>query len=75
MWYFRPILDSAIADVKAGEPTGRNYTPYGRMKEGGSDIVFSSDVPPAEAVAAMEERRAAIKAGEFEVPIDMSEPQ
>jgi len=29
---------------------------------------------PAEAVAAMEERRAAIKAGEFEVVIDFTEP-
>jgi basic membrane protein A len=75
MWYFRPILDAAIADVKAGEPTGRNYTSYGLMKEGGSDIVFVSDVPPAAAVAAMEERRAAIKAGEFEVPINMAEPR
>jgi len=75
MWYFRPILDAAIEDVKAGEPTGRNYTPYGLMKEGGSDIVFVADVAPADAVAAMEERRAAIKAGEFEVPINMAEPQ
>lgn len=75
MWYFRPILDAAIADVRAGEPTGRNYTPYSLMAEGGSDIVYQESVPPAEAVEAMEARRAEIKAGDFEVPVDMEEPK
>lgn len=76
MWYFRPILDAAIADVEAGEPVAKNYTdPYSFMAEGGSDIVYSADAAPAEAVEAMEARRAEIKAGEFEVPVDMEEPQ
>ncbi|MCT7373531.1 BMP family protein [Chelativorans salis] len=74
MWYFRPLLDAATADVVAGNPTGKNYTPLSLMKDGGSDIVYLADAAPAEAVATMEERRAAIKAGEFEVPIDMEEP-
>ncbi len=62
MWYFRPILDAAIADVAAGNPVGRNYTSYGLMKEGGSDIVFVKGVAPADAEAAMEAKRAEIKA-------------
>jgi basic membrane protein A len=74
MWYFRPFLDAAVADVRAGNPTGRNYTPYSLMKEGGNDIVFTAAMVPADAIPAMEERRAAIKAGAFEVPIDFSEP-
>lgn len=74
MWYFRPLLDAALADVAAGNPTGKNYTPLSLMKDGGSDIVYVADAAPAEAVAAMEERRAAIRAGEFEVPINMEEP-
>lgn len=74
MWYFRPILDAALADVRADEPTGKNYTPYSVMAEGGNDILFDAELVPADAVEAMEERRRAIKAGEFEVPIDMSEP-
>ncbi|WP_265519365.1 BMP family protein [Nitratireductor luteus] len=74
MWYFRPLLDAAMADVAAGNPTGKNYTPLSLMKDGGSDIVYVAEAAPTEAVAAMEGRRAAIKAGEFEVPIDMEEP-
>ncbi|MGR3585794.1 MAG: BMP family ABC transporter substrate-binding protein, partial [Pseudooceanicola nanhaiensis] len=74
MWYFRPLLDAALADKAAGEPTGRNYTPYCLMKEGGNDIVYSEDMVPAEAIGPMEEARAAIKAGELEVPIDFNEP-
>ncbi len=74
MWYFRPILDAAIADTEAKNGTGKNYTPYSMMQEGGNDIVFAESMVPAEAVAAMEERRAAIKAGEFEVVIDFTEP-
>ncbi|RAI03976.1 BMP family ABC transporter substrate-binding protein [Acuticoccus sediminis] len=74
MWYFRPILNAAMDDVKAGNPVGKNYTPFSLMVHGGNDITFVEDMVPADAVAAMEERRAAIKAGEFEVPIDFSEP-
>lgn len=74
LWNFRPILNAALADVAAGKPVGRDYTAYGLMKEGGSDIVYEKGVAPAEAEAAMEERRAAIKSGSFEVPQDTKEP-
>lgn len=74
LWNFRPILDAAIADAAAGNVTGRDYTAYGLMKEGGSDITFVEGEAPADAIAAMEEVRAQIKAGTFEVPQDMNEP-
>jgi len=74
MWYFKPLLMAAVADKLAGNTTGRDYTPYCLMKEGGNDIVFSPAMVPAEAIGPMEEVRAAIKAGTFEVPVDMSEP-
>lgn len=74
IWYFRPILDAAIADVRAGNPTGKDYTPFSLMIHGGNDITFQEDMVPADAIPAMEERRAAIKAGDFEVEIDTSEP-
>jgi basic membrane lipoprotein Med (substrate-binding protein (PBP1-ABC) superfamily) len=45
------------------------------MKEGGSDIVYVKGVAPAEAEAAMEAKRAEIKAGTFEVAKNMEEPK
>lgn len=75
MWYFRPILDAAVADVNAGTAVGKSYTAFGLMKDGGSDIVYVKGVAPADAEAAMEAKRADIKAGKFEVPIMMEEPK
>jgi len=74
MWYFRPILDAAVADVRSGNSVAKVYTSFGLMVEGGSDIVYSENVPPAAAVEAMEARRAEIKAGSFVVPVDMEDP-
>lgn len=75
MWNFRPILDAAIADVKAGNPTGKDYTPFSLMKEGGNDIVYVKGVAPAEVEAKMEARRAEIKAGTFKVEPNPAEPK
>jgi basic membrane protein A and related proteins len=75
MWYFRPILNAAVADAAAAKPVGRSYTAYGLMKEGGSDIVYVKGVAPADAEAAMEKVRADIKAGSFEVPRIPDQPK
>lgn len=75
LWNFRPILNAAIADVIAGKPTGRDYTAYGLMKNGGSDISYVKGVAPADAEAAMEAKRAEIKAGTFEVAKNTAEPK
>ena len=75
IWGFRPILNAAISDAQAGKPAGNNYTAFGLMKEGGSDIAYVKGVAPADAEAAMEARRAEIKAGTFEVPRNMEEPK
>ena len=75
MWYFRPILNAAIADVKAGTPTGKDYTPFSLMKEGGNDIVYVKGSAPAEVEAKMEARRAEIKAGTFKIEPNPAEPK
>nr|MDX8321230.1 BMP family protein [Agrobacterium sp. rho-8.1] len=75
LWNFRPILNAALADIAAGKPTGRAYTSYGLMKEGGSDIVYVKNTAPTEAETAMEAIRTKIKAGTFEVPKMMEEPK
>ncbi len=74
LWSFRPLMDAALADALAGNPTGINYTPLSLMEDGGNDISYVASVPPADAVAEMEEVRAAIKAGTFEVPRNFEEP-
>ncbi|PWL17519.1 BMP family ABC transporter substrate-binding protein [Falsochrobactrum shanghaiense] len=74
MWYFRPILNAAIADVKAGQPTGKDYTDFSKMKEGGNDIVYVKGVATEDAEAKMEARRAEIKAGTFTVEPNTAEP-
>ena len=74
MWYFRPLLDAALEDVRAGKPVANSYTAYGLMVDGGSDIIYTESIPPADAVEAMETRRAEIKAGTFEVPLNMEDP-
>ncbi|MBT9383824.1 BMP family protein [Pseudooceanicola sp. CBS1P-1] len=74
MWSFRPLLDAALADVGAGNPVGKNYTPLSLMKDGGSDIKYVEGVAPEAAVKKMLETRAAIMAGEFEVPRNFEAP-
>lgn len=74
IWNFRPTVDAIVADVSAGKPVGRDYTEYSFMKYGGNDIIFVAEEVPADAVAAMEAKKAAIKSGEFQVQIDEKEP-
>jgi basic membrane protein A and related proteins len=75
LWGFRPILNAAISDVSAGKPVGKDYTAFGLLKEGGSDIAYVKGVAPADAEAAMEAKRAEIKSGAFEVPRITDEPK
>ncbi|ASP86936.1 BMP family protein [Sinorhizobium meliloti] len=75
LWGFRPILNAAIADVSAGKPVGKDYTAFGLLKEGGSDVAYVKGVAPADAEAAMEAKRAEIKSGAFEVPRITHEPK
>jgi basic membrane protein A len=74
MWYFRPILDGAIADVKSGAKTGKDYSPFSFMKAGGNDIVFVDSMVDPASVGPMKAKREAIKAGTFTVPVNPAEP-
>ena len=74
IWSFRPLLNAALADAVAGQPTAKNYTPLSLMKDGGNDILYVKGVAPAEAEAEMEAMRARIKAGEFDVPRNFNPP-
>ena len=74
IWNYRPTIEAIVADIVAGNPVGRDYTEYSFMKYGGNELIFVAEEVPADAVPAMEEKKAAIAAGSFEVPIDANEP-
>ncbi|RST81938.1 BMP family ABC transporter substrate-binding protein [Aquibium carbonis] len=78
LWHFEPTLDKAIAEVKAGTFTAADYGVYSFMKEGGCSIAplgtFEGKVP-AEAMALVAEKEAAIKDGSFTVEINDDEPK
>jgi basic membrane protein A and related proteins len=74
IWNFRPTIDAIVADVVAKKPVGRDYTEYSFMKYGGNELVYVAAEVPADAVPAMEAKKAAIASGAFEVPIDDKEP-
>ncbi|KPQ14676.1 MAG: nucleoside-binding protein [Rhodobacteraceae bacterium HLUCCO18] len=74
IWNYGPTIAAIVADVQAGNPVGRDYTEYSFMEYGGNELIYVSDMVPAEAVPAMEAKKAMIEAGEFEVPIDADEP-
>ncbi|MEQ8968041.1 MAG: BMP family protein [Azospirillaceae bacterium] len=74
VWNFKPIVDAAVADAAAGNPTGKDYSEFSFMAHGGNDIVFAESMVPAEAVERVMAKREEIMSGAFEVPIDDSEP-
>lgn len=74
VWNYGPTVAAVVADVEAGTPVGRDYTEYSFMRYGGNDILFVPEEVPADAVPAMEAKRADIMSGAFEVPIDADEP-
>jgi basic membrane lipoprotein Med (substrate-binding protein (PBP1-ABC) superfamily) len=77
LWHFEPTMNAAIAAVKGGTFKADNYGVYSYMKNGGSSVsplgTFEGKVP-AEAVALMEQRKAAILDGSFTVEINDAEP-
>ena len=74
IWNYRPTIEAIVADVVAGRPVGRDYTEYSFMKYGGNELIYVAEEVPTDAIPAMEEKKAAIAAGTFEVPIDAAEP-
>jgi basic membrane lipoprotein Med (substrate-binding protein (PBP1-ABC) superfamily) len=78
LWHFEPTLDKAIAKVKDKSFTAEDYGALSFMKEGGCSLAplgtFEAKVP-ADIVAKVKEREAAIKSGAFEVAIDDNEPK
>ncbi len=75
LWHGEPMIDKAIADVKAGTFAASDYGIYARMEHGGSSFVVDEALAGAEAVAAAKAKEAEITAGTFTVEINDAEPK
>ncbi|MCB1349512.1 MAG: BMP family ABC transporter substrate-binding protein, partial [Maritimibacter sp.] len=77
LWHFEPTLQAALAAISAGSFTAANYGVYSFMKEGGCSLAplgtFEGKVP-AEALALVAEKDAAIRSGSMAVEINDEEP-
>jgi len=74
IWNYGPTISAIAADIQAGNPVGRDYTEYSFMSYGGNELIYVADEVPADAIPPMEAKQAAIVSGEWNVPIDESEP-
>ena len=78
LWHFEPTLNAAVAAVQAGTFKAANYGTYSFMREGGCSLAplgtFEGKVP-AEVMALVAEKEAAIRDGSFTVTIDDNEPK
>lgn len=78
LWNMEPTVDLAIKKAKSGQFKGEDYGPYSTMKFKGSELAplgtFEAKVP-AEVVAKVKAKQAAILSGAFKVPVVESEPK
>ncbi|MCP8884088.1 BMP family protein [Devosia sp. XJ19-1] len=74
LWHGAPMIDQAIADVKAGSFTASDYGIYAFMEYGGSSMVVDEALAGPEAVAAAKAVEAKILDKSFVVEINDSEP-
>lgn len=78
LWHFEPTLNKAIEAVAGGSFAAENYGIYSQMNAGGCSLAplgtFEGKVP-AEVMAMVVEKEAAIRSGAFTVTVDDSEPK
>ena len=78
LWNMEPTVDLAIKKAKSGQFKGEDYGPYSMMKFKGSELAplgtFEAKVP-AEVVAKVKAKQAAILSGGFKVPVVETEPK
>jgi basic membrane protein A and related proteins len=75
LWHGAPMIDKAIADVKAGTFTASDYGIYAFMEHGGSSVVIDEELAGPEAVGAVKAKEAEILDKTFTVEINDAEPR
>jgi basic membrane lipoprotein Med (substrate-binding protein (PBP1-ABC) superfamily) len=78
LWHMEPSIDRAVKLVKDGKFAAEDYGPYSMMKHKGSSLAplgtFEKKVP-AEIVAKVKAKEAAIRDGKFAVKVDDNQPK
>jgi basic membrane protein A len=74
LWHGAPMIEQAIADVKADGFTASDYGIYAFMEHGGGSLVVDETLAGPDAVAAAKEVEAKILDKSFVVEINDSEP-
>ena len=78
LWNMEPTVDAAIKKVKVGQFKGEDYGAYSMMKHKGSELsplgTFEGKVP-ADVVAKVKAKEAAILSGGFKVTVVETEPK
>jgi len=74
LWHGAPMIDKAIADVKAGSFAASDYGIYAFMEHGGASAVYDEALAGAEAITAAKAKEAEILSGAFTVEINDGEP-
>ncbi len=76
LWHMEPTIDRAIEAVQSGTFEAEDYGPYSHMAHGGSSLApMDPAVVGQDVVDLVLAKEAEIKAGDFEVAIDDSEPK
>ena len=74
IWHMEATIDTAIAAVAAGTYAADDYGQYSFMAYGGGSLALDESLVPADVVAAVQAKEAAILDGSFTVVIDDEAP-
>jgi basic membrane lipoprotein Med (substrate-binding protein (PBP1-ABC) superfamily) len=74
LWHMEATVDTAIAAVAAGSYEAADYGQYSYMAHGGGSLAMDVSLVPADIVAAVNAKSAAIMDGSFVVTINDEEP-
>ncbi len=74
LWHMEPTIDAAVAAIADGSYTADDYGKYSFMAHGGGSLAVDETLVPADVLAAVRAREAAIMDGSFTVTINDEAP-
>ena len=74
LWHMGATVDTAISAVANGSYAADNYGQYSYMAHGGSSLAMDETLVPADVVAAVQAKEAAIMDGSFTVTVNDEAP-